>query len=229
MAVTPKRARGKPVPSAKRGKPAKRAKPAKCRKSATGIKRGADFTPEELAKARRLHYSGAITGDIAAMMETTPHVIRGLIVKNGWPPRGRGYKVKTPPPHLTWAEIAAGHDPQPLSSPLPAGTKRAPDNEADLVQRLYNALDETLEEIVSPAGMGAIARGDLDKKTRAIASMVRSLEKVLEIKVSQAKANDTSGGANAEKVRIDAEQLRRDIAERLERLQRKRDAHEPSK
>ena len=110
-----------------------------------------------------------------------------------------------------------------------AAPVRAAATEGDLVQRLYNAIDETLAEIETPLAKSARSGSEYDRKTRAISSMVRSLEKVLEIKVKQAQANDQSGGVAAEKVRADAEQLRRDVAERLERLQRKRKSPDASR
>ena len=116
-----------------------------------------------------------------------------------------------------------------IASAKPAAPVRAAATEGDLVQRLYNAIDETLAQIEIPSGTKVKSGGEYDRKTRAISSMVRSLEKVLEIKVKQAQANDQSGGVAAEKVRADAEQLRRDIAERLERLQRKRKSQSPSR
>ena len=188
-----------------------------------------DVTPDILDKICQLYFWGVYLDDIATLSNTTRSVIETLIKRNRWPRRGKartgGSLTTVVPFHYPVAGFAA---PPAAPSPDAAGSfaKRDPADETDLVQRLTNAIDETLSEIEVPPGAGA--RGHYDKKTRAIASMVRSLEKVLEIKVKRAKANDKSGGTIAEKVRIDAEQLRRDIAERLERLQRKRDAETPS-
>ena len=181
--------------------------------------------PTCAARIRRLYFQKKLGVDrIAALTGHSSYAVSQLIKRRGW--------------NISRAAIDKGDHGgignSATITAIPAALRN--DNppakattECDLVQRLYNAIDETLAEIEKPAPKSAGSRGEYDRKTRAISSMVRSLEKVLEIKVKQAKANDQSGGVAAEKVRVDAEQLRRDIAERLERLQRKRKSQSPSR
>ncbi len=180
--------------------------------------------PTCAARIRRLYFEKRLgIAPIAALTGHSCYAVEKLVKAKGWNVARAAIKdsargsVSDDDSHDALPEV-----PAPLSPPKTT-------TEGELVQRLYNAIDETLAEIEKPARSNAKSGGEYDRKTRAISSMVRSLEKVLEIKVKQAKANDQSGGVAAEKVRIDAEQLRRDIAERLERLQRKRKSQSPSR
>ena len=181
--------------------------------------------PTCAARIRRLYFDQKHgIAPIAALTGQTHYAVEQLIKRRGWNVARAAMKSSA---RVTVCDDNAIDEVSKAAAGniLPAKTT----TEGDLVQRLYNAIDETLAEIEKPAAKSAKAGGEYDRKTRAISSMVRSLEKVLEIKVKQAQANDQSGGVAAEKVRVDAEQLRRDIAERLERLQRKRKSQSPSR
>ncbi len=180
--------------------------------------------PTCAARIRRLYFEKRMgIAPIAALTGYSLYAVEKLVKAKGWNvaraamKRGASSSLSDDDTDDALPEVPATASPPKTTT------------EGELVQRLYNAIDETLAEIEKPARSNAKSGGEYDRKTRAISSMVRSLEKVLEIKVNQAKANDQSGGAAAEKVRVDAEQLRRDIAERLERLQRKRKSQSPSR
>lgn len=102
-----------------------------------------------------------------------------------------------------------------------------------LTERLYAAIDQELQQLEAGAqDAPAKSVADIERRTRTLMNMIRGLEKVLELDTDKqktkggrsnrgpgqrAKHQDTSvhdTGVSAD----DAERMRQDIAERLERL-----------
>ncbi|CCB65617.1 MULTISPECIES: hypothetical protein [unclassified Hyphomicrobium] len=110
---------------------------------------------------------------------------------------------------------AAGSRNASRSGPTKAGpTKRS------LVQRVYNTIDGELTKLEKQKGLTS---QDRERASRALSQMVNALEKAVEMQREMTKRKTTgAGGARTKEALAHAEDLRREIAERLERLNRKR-------
>ena len=97
-----------------------------------------------------------------------------------------------------------------------------------LVKRLYAAIDQELQQLEAGALDGPVASvADTERRTRTLMNMIRGLEKVLELDADKQKTKrgrgkrGTASGARGQTTAIsneDANRMRQDIAERLERL-----------
>ena len=94
-----------------------------------------------------------------------------------------------------------------------APTKRS------LVQRVYNTIDGELTKLEKQKGLTS---QDRERASRALSQMVNALEKAVEMQREMTKRKTTGGDAKSKEALAHAEDLRREIAERLERLNRKR-------
>lgn len=88
-----------------------------------------------------------------------------------------------------------------------------------LVQRVYNTIDGELEKLEKQKGLTS---QDRERASRALSQMVNALEKAVEMQREMTKRKATGGDARSREALAHAEDLRREIAERLERLNRKR-------
>jgi hypothetical protein len=88
-----------------------------------------------------------------------------------------------------------------------------------LVQRVYNTIDGELEKLEKQKGLTS---QDRERASRALSQMVNALEKAVEMQREMTKRKATGGDAKSKEALAHAEDLRREIAERLERLNRKR-------
>lgn len=105
---------------------------------------------------------------------------------------------------------------QPLS-----GKPRRP---GELVKRVYATIDGELSKLEAQKGLSS---QDRERASRALAQMVNSLEKAIdmqrEMTKRQAKAGAGTGGSTKDREALaHAEDIRRQIAERLDRLGRQR-------
>jgi hypothetical protein len=99
-------------------------------------------------------------------------------------------------------------------------TKTAPTKKT-LVQRVYNTIDGELTKLEKQKGLTS---QDRERASRALSQMVSALEKAVEMQREMTKTKTSGGGAKSRESLAHAEDLRREIAERLERLNRKRAA-----
>lgn len=90
-----------------------------------------------------------------------------------------------------------------------------------LVQRVYNTIDGELTKLEKQMGLTS---QDRERASRALSQMVNALEKAVEMQREMTKRKSTGGDAKSKEALAHAEDLRREIAERLERLNRKRAA-----
>ncbi|MBS0233751.1 MAG: hypothetical protein JSR99_09715 [Proteobacteria bacterium] len=108
-------------------------------------------------------------------------------------------------------------------SPRPAAgsrnaSRRAPTKKS-LVQRVYNTIDGELTKLEKQKGLTS---QDRERASRALSQMVNALEKAVEMQREMTKTKRSGGDAKSKEALAHAEDLRREIAERLERLNRKR-------
>jgi hypothetical protein len=109
---------------------------------------------------------------------------------------------------------AAGSAKRSRSGPI----KAAPTKKT-LVQRVYNTIDGELTKLEKQKGLTS---QDRERASRALSQMVNALEKAVEMQREMTKRKTTGGDAKSKEALAHAEDLRREIAERLERLNRKR-------
>ena len=113
-----------------------------------------------------------------------------------------------------------GWHPRPKSSDGPlngAATKTRTPNE--LVRRVYNTIDGELTKLEKQTGASS---QDRERASRALSQMVNSLEKAIDMQREITKDTTKGSGKKHKEELAHAEDLRRAIAERIERLQRKR-------
>jgi hypothetical protein len=110
---------------------------------------------------------------------------------------------------------------------LPAGLRngsrkaptKKPPTKKSLVQRVYNTIDGELTKLEKQKGLTS---QDRERASRALSQMVNALEKAVEMQREMTERKTTGGDAKSKEALAHAEDLRREIAERLERLNRKR-------
>lgn len=89
----------------------------------------------------------------------------------------------------------------------------------DLVRRIYNTIDKELTKLERQKGASS---QDRERASRALSQMVSSLEKAVEMQRELTKHQTTTATGRDKEALKHAEELRREIADRLERLHRKR-------
>jgi hypothetical protein len=127
---------------------------------------------------------------------------------------------------------AAGPAPDATGPPKPKATpkrgaakkRKGGDDAANptaLVQRVYTTIDGELTKLENQEGTSS---QDRERASRALSQMVSSLEKAIEMQREITNSKAKGRGSKDKEALAHAEDLRRQIAERLERLNRKRDA-----
>jgi len=113
-------------------------------------------------------------------------------------------------PHISDGKVATGSA-RPRRATLPTrAAQRA------VIARLYRAISLKLEHMEKRMASGkARSAQDEERESRALATLINNFEKVTEAvaELDQERAATRAGGIGA-----DAERMRREIAERLERL-----------
>jgi hypothetical protein len=89
----------------------------------------------------------------------------------------------------------------------------------DLVQRVYKTIDLELTKLEKQKGASS---QDRERASRALSQMVNSLEKAVDMQRELLRQSPTRSPAKDKEALRHAEDLRREIADRLERLNRKR-------
>ena len=140
-------------------------------------------------------------------------------MKEGWVRRPRPPR----PEPLPLSIEPDGGTPLP-SSPAAAATRARPkrqvtDTPEQRIARLFHLIDIQLDnlEILMTSG-DPLSAQDEAHKSRAFTTVVSNLEKVNEAAASLTPAGELANGAERNDVHLKAEKLRRDIAQRLERL-----------
>lgn len=129
-------------------------------------------------------------------------------------------KLMQPAFASTDAEAAsqAGAAENDLSSAEPVDTGRPAETPGQRLERLHRIIDRLLARLESTMGQNMTPQ-DQEKTARAITQTVAAVERVTELANAQVKAPETDGGQSHD--RAEAERMRREIAERLERLSAK--------
>ncbi len=134
--------------------------------------------------------------------------------RNGWKLRGRrnGAAVRRSP--------AAGAPAVASTAALRVRPVQAP----GIAQRLCNVINRKLDQMEKDMQSGELSSADLERDAKTIASMIGGMQKVTptpdEDKVSKPDAARVATVDNAEEV----ERLQREIVERFERIQSRREA-----
>ncbi|MEW5963382.1 MAG: hypothetical protein AB1749_07440 [Pseudomonadota bacterium] len=91
---------------------------------------------------------------------------------------------------------------------------------AAVVNRLYRAIDTKLKRLESRMQSGkTLTAADSERETRELGTMVRSFEKVTELAADLDRSRQPAAASRrGDLSAADAERMRREIAERLERL-----------
>lgn len=114
---------------------------------------------------------------------------------------------------------------KPKAKPKPnakSKKKKAPSKRAQpkgLVQRVYNTIDGELSKLEAQTGASS---QDRERASRALSQMVSSLEKAVEMQREIAKDGTKGGNAKDKEALRHAEDLRQQIADRVEQLQLER-------
>lgn len=88
-----------------------------------------------------------------------------------------------------------------------------------LLQHVFGTIEGELKKLDSHKGASS---QDRERASRALTQMVNSLEKAVEMQRDITKAKSKGRGAKDKEALAHADDLRREIAERIEKLQRKR-------
>ncbi|MBS0237294.1 MAG: hypothetical protein JSR89_02590 [Proteobacteria bacterium] len=124
------------------------------------------------------------------------------------------------PKPVTKSAASAANPKATASTPAKAAPARRTRAKPDLlVQRVYNTIDGELTKLEKQKGLTS---QDRERASRALSQMVNALEKAVEMQRVMTKRKPTGGDAKSKEALAHAEDLRREIAERLERLNRKR-------
>jgi len=178
---------------------------------------------------------------ICAKFELTSGTLYKRRIQEGWPLRGTqpaGLSAKRTRPKAE-APVPSGSG---AASPAKSHAASSRATRGALILRLYNAIDLKLTQMeklmTEPAPDKPTSSADHERETRALTGLIRNFERVTELNAdltSPARSGrngspaptpatdatrDTGAPANAHAATspASAEQLRRDIAQRLERL-----------
>lgn len=130
--------------------------------------------------------------------------------------------VKTAAAPRKTSKAAAGETGQVASLAKTAKPRPKSVNAKTLVNRIYSTIDKELSKLEQHDGESS---QDRERASRALSQMVNSLEKAVDMQreITKAQGRAQASGKDKEALKH-AEELRREIADRLERLQRKRTA-----
>ena len=156
-----------------------------------------------LAEIERLYRAGELTRvEIGCRFDRSAAAISKLARSRGWPMR--------------WEVMGRAPKVSGLS---------APKARAKLANRLCNAITKKLEQMETGMKSGELGSADFERDAKAVASMIGGMQKVAATVADaeqerQPKSASASAGANTG----EAERLHREIIERFERIQRRRNA-----
>lgn len=156
--------------------------------------------------------------DIAARFGLTQADLTAAARRRKWPPRtAPASKAKA-----ARTKDAGSGDPRTAAkAPVKRAVKRAAVRPKDLVVRIYNTIDKELTKLEKQKGASS---QDRERASRALSQMVSSLEKAVEMQREITKDKTPTVNRRDKEALKHAEELRLEIADRLERLHRKRAA-----
>jgi len=157
---------------------------------------------------------------IAARFGIYRSTIQARAGKEGW---------ERPPPGLRIVRPPAGQQPAPnLCTLAPRKKRRKPDTAESRVRRMLGIIDLQLDQMESRMSSGQpLTTQDEERQARAFGRIAGNLEKVTEAAADifrddehERSGNGHAEGGGLEAQRAEAQRLRSEIAERLERLNR---------
>jgi hypothetical protein len=154
--------------------------------------------PAVLAEIKRLHGDRTITlAEIGRRHNRSAAWVSQLARKHGWPMR-RGEQREA----------------------------QRSEARARLAAKLCKAITRKLEQMEKGMKSGELNSADLERDAKSVVSMVGSMEKVLTTvpHAEERQPNPASAEAGGAPSAGEAERLHREIMERFERIQRRRDA-----
>jgi hypothetical protein len=174
---------------------------------------------ETWAAVRSAYEDPAVSlAEIAARFGLTPQRIGVKAKKEGWKARER-----PPKPRVTAKRPSSSKRPAPANDRLSAKTSASQTSlptrgaQKQLVGRLYRAISLKLEHMEKRMASGeARSAQDEERESRALATLINNFEKVTEAVTELDRDRDIARSSGAPG--SDAERMRREIAERLERL-----------
>jgi hypothetical protein len=204
---------GRQLAASSRGRPVRRTKDkpsGKPRSTLLGAA-PADVSGEGAAwaEAERLYADRAVKiSAIAALVGLAPIQLSRRAKDLGWPMR-------------TQASATRGKRLTPGSTKKSCKAQsKKPLKPLELVQRVYRTIEGELTKLENQEGTSS---QDRERGSRALSQIVNSLEKATDMQQVLAAKTAKGGTAKDKEALAHAEDLRRQIAERLERLSRKRD------
>ena len=175
---------------------------------------------ETWAEVRRAYEAGTVTlKEIGAEFGMTPQRIGARAKKEGWSGQARSRRraAAVPPEAKDAVEADAEGKPDdeaPTRRRTALPTRRA---QRALIGRLYRAISLKLEHMEMRMASGkARSAQDEERESRALATLISNFEKVTEAVADLDRDKDAARSTG--RVGADAERMRREIAERLERL-----------
>jgi len=160
------------------------------------------------AQVRRAYADASVPlSEIAGRFGLSPMRIGARAKRENWP--GRAERMRQRPRRETTASAGDREKCSPPGALPSRGARRA------LTARLYRAISLKLEHMEKRMASGkARSAQDEERESRALATLINNFEKVTEAVAEL----DTDGNARVAGAGADAERMRREIAERLERL-----------
>jgi len=144
--------------------------------------------------------------EIAARFGLTPRRIRARAQKEGWPAR-----------NTAKGEAKRTNDADAPRAPKRSATLPTQRAQRALIGRLYRAISLKLEHMEKRMASGeSRSAQDEERESRALATLINNFEKVTEAVAGLDKDGDAARKPG--RTGADAERMRREIAERLERL-----------
>jgi transposase len=174
------------------------------------------------AEVRRGYESGeGSVAAIAARFGISAGSIYRRVRREGWARRAKRTRKK----QNEGGEREAGRTGTPKSSRrtrAKGATRRAAS--VELIERLYNAMDAKLKRLEARIAMHEdISAAESERETRELGSMIRSFEKVTAFEAA-IEGRDRKGQRKPVIAPCDAERMREEIAQRLERICSERQA-----
>jgi hypothetical protein len=141
--------------------------------------------------------------------------------REGWGPRVcEGASVESKEKQASLGRLPGGarlNQKQAAASATQAKPRKV--SRRQLTKRLYAAIEQELEQLESQVARGAVdSVSVIERRSRTLMTMIRSLEKVLELDADKSKRPRQAAKRDERQARDNIDQLRQEIAQRLERL-----------
>jgi hypothetical protein len=143
--------------------------------------------------------------------------------RENWPRRADRNLVRemvVAPPAVRFVPAADDSQAAEHIPAVPLDEERPAETHAQRVERLHRIIDRLLLKLErTMANTPNMLPQDQEKTARAVTQTVTAMERVTELANTQGKVPETDGGQSHD--RAEADRMRREIAERLERLSAK--------